>query len=139
MLEGIHLRRGTAILVACLFGEELPLKSTEIRAIHVFGVVICCDFLRAQNTFVILVGWLWVLLEAWVAYWRVVEVLAELLIDQRPLGARATLPSTQFICDPALSAPAPRLHERAAITIVELRQALPGRSLPLLFLDLAIQ
>ena len=41
LLEGIHLRCGAAILVARLLGEELSLESTEIRAVHVSGVVVC--------------------------------------------------------------------------------------------------
>lgn len=101
------MRSGAAILVTCLLGEELPLKSAEIGAIHVFGVVACGYLIRAQYALLVLVGLLLVLVEAWIAYWGVVEVLVELLVVQRALGVRATLPSTQMIRGPTLPAPAP--------------------------------
>ena len=133
------MRRGGAILIACLLGQELPLKSAEVGAIHVFGVVARGYLICTHYALLVLVGVLLVLVEAWIAYWGVVEVLAELLVVPRALGVRAALSSPQRIHGPALPTPAPRFHERAPVAIGELQQAISRRFLPWLLLELSIQ
>ena len=95
-----------AILVVRLLGEELPLESAELGAVHVPGVVACGYLIRTQYALLVLLGFFVVLVEAWLAYRGVVEVVVELVVVLRALCVRATLPSTQLIHHSALSAPA---------------------------------